>query len=77
MQGGIVAPNEARAKFNGMPPVEHGDTPIVQQQMVPLGYTPPDPVAAPVPAPAIQPPEEDPEAAKGAIVYQLKKAMKA
>jgi hypothetical protein len=80
VQGGLMTIDEGRAKFNGLPPVKHGDTPIVQQQMVPLGWTQeqarldaakptPKPVAPPAPEPV------DPEAAKGAIIYQLKKAM--
>lgn len=37
VQNGIYAPNEARAKEN-LPPVEDGDQPRVQQQLVPLSY---------------------------------------
>ena len=59
VQGGLYTPNEARAREN-LPPVEHGDDAYMQQQMVPLGYEPPAPVA---PAPADEPedePEDDP-----------------
>lgn len=65
VQGGIMTPNEARSKFGSMDPVENGDTAYMQQQMVPLGYEPPEPAPAPA-APALPPPEDDeePESAK-------------
>ena len=50
IQGGLYTVNEARKK-EGLHPVANGEDPIVQQQMVPLGYQPPEPVAA-APAPA-------------------------
>ena len=56
VQGGLYTPNEARAK-EGLHPVENGETPIVQQQMVPLGYTP-EP-AQPAPGPADVPDVEE------------------
>ena len=37
VQGGITTINEARKK-EGLPPVENGDKPLVQQQMVPLDW---------------------------------------
>jgi len=37
--GALMTPNEARSKFGGLAAVAHGDKPIVQQQMVPLGWT--------------------------------------
>ena len=37
VQGGLYTPNEARAR-EGLHPVDNGETPIVQQQMVPLGF---------------------------------------
>lgn len=37
IQGGLYTPNEARAR-EGLHPVENGEEPIVQAQMVPLGY---------------------------------------
>jgi hypothetical protein len=37
VQGGIFAPNEAR-NTEGLPSVEGGDEPRVQQQVVPLTY---------------------------------------
>jgi len=46
--GGVYAPNEARRR-KGLAPVEGGDMPRVQQQMVPLDYEEP----APAPPPAI------------------------
>lgn len=39
VQGGLFTPNEARAR-EGLHGVENGDVPIVQQQMVPLGFNP-------------------------------------
>ena len=50
VQGGIYAPNEARYKI-GLPalPDGVGKIPYQQQQMVPIDWTPPAPVA---PAPA-------------------------
>jgi HK97 family phage portal protein len=66
VQGGIYAPNEARAAFD-MGPVKFGDEPRVQQQVVPLsaaGKIPaaPAPAAAP-PAPAAEdkPPPPEPK----------------
>jgi HK97 family phage portal protein len=62
VQGGIYAPNEARA-VEELPEVEYGDEPRVQQQVVPLSAakaipaTPPSPgPPAPPPAPADKPP---------------------
>ena len=42
VQGGIFAPNEVR-ELEGYAPVEEGDEPRVQQQMVPLSWEPPTP----------------------------------
>jgi HK97 family phage portal protein len=70
VQRGIYSPNEAR-RIEGLPPVEGGDKPYLQQQMIQVGETP-EPVApiAP-PAPAVEPPEpeedQDPAAAKALI----------
>jgi HK97 family phage portal protein len=53
VQGGIFAPNEARA-LEGYEAVPFGDEPRVQQQVVPLsqiGKTPPAPAAPPAPEP--------------------------
>jgi len=55
VQGGIYAPNEARAK-EGLPKVKGGDEPRVQQQQVPLdwgGFEFQPPPAAPPPTPAL------------------------
>jgi HK97 family phage portal protein len=55
VQGGIYAPNEARA-VEELPAVEYGDEPRVQQQVVPLSAAagipsaPPSPPASPAPA---------------------------
>lgn len=58
---GILSPNEARAR-EGLGPVEYGDEPRVQMQVVPLSYNA-EPPAAPDPAavPAIAPPPDDGE----------------
>lgn len=51
IQGGLFAPNEARARMS-LSPVPHGETVYVQQQMVPLGTQPAAPPATgPAPAP--------------------------
>lgn len=59
VQNGIYAPNEARAREN-LPPVEDGDQPRVQQQLVPLSFgmnlTPPSPAGG---SPAAGPSESD------------------
>lgn len=49
VQGGIYAPNEARAE-EGLPSVEFGDEPRVQQQVVPLSAAGAIPSAPPAPA---------------------------
>jgi HK97 family phage portal protein len=52
IQGGLMTPNEARAR-ESLSPVPHGDTVYVQQQMVELGTRPPmPPPPKPAPAPA-------------------------
>jgi HK97 family phage portal protein len=53
---GIMSPNEARAR-EGLPSVEGGDMPRVQQQMVPLDFVPPV-----VPTPAPPPDDSEPDA---------------
>jgi HK97 family phage portal protein len=68
VQGGIIAPNEAR-NSEGYDSVEFGDSPRVQQQVVPLEFAgkvpaPPAPPAAPPAAPAQ--PKADPDAIKRA-----------
>ena len=71
VQGGILTPNEARAKDRS-PPVPFGDQVRLQQQMVPLSYgamlQPPAPKPGAIPAGEVEvePPEteietEDPE----------------
>ena len=74
IQHGLMSPNEARARFSGLPQVEYGDKPIVQQQMVPLGWTENQPVNEPPPEPEPEPVVDEDEA-RGAAVYYLKKAM--
>ncbi len=75
IQGGLFTPNEARDK-EGLPPVEHGDKPYLQQQMVELGFKPepPAPMTPPKDPPA-DPPEDnekqfDPVIAR-ALVFEL------
>jgi hypothetical protein len=60
VQGGIMAPNEAR-RLESLPSVEFGDEPRVQQQVVPLSFAaqPPPPPAAPAPPPAANDDGED------------------
>jgi phage portal protein BeeE len=59
VQGGIYAPNEARAK-EGMPRKTHGDEPRLQQQVVPLSawYTQPATPSIAPPAPVATPAED-------------------
>lgn len=57
IQGGLYTVNEARKK-EGLRPVANGEDPIVQQQMVPLGFQPEQPVTAPEPVAQIEPTEE-------------------
>lgn len=54
IQGGLFKPDEAREK-EGLPPVPGGDKVYVQQQMVPLGTTPPPPAVPPAPPPGAEP----------------------
>jgi HK97 family phage portal protein len=56
VQGGIYAPNEARA-LEDLPAAEDGDEPRVQQQVVPLsfGAKPPPPPPPPPASPALEP----------------------
>jgi HK97 family phage portal protein len=63
VQGGIYAPNEARA-LEGLPKAKFGDEPRVQQQVVPLSAAAaippaPSPHAPPPAAPAAKPPEPE------------------
>jgi hypothetical protein len=71
IQGGLMTPNEARAR-ESLSPVPHGDRVYVQQQMVELGTKPPTPPPPAPPAPPTPPPgngdaanvEEDPPATR-------------
>lgn len=60
---GIYSPNEIRSR-EGLPNVEGGDMPRVQQQMVPLDWKQPTPAPAPstTPTPPANVPEEDKQA---------------
>lgn len=66
VQGGIFAPNEARA-MEDLPAAEDGDEPRVQQQVVPLSFAtqPPPPPAPPAPAPNDNQPQTDEANAAG------------
>lgn len=57
LAGGWLAPNEVRAQ-EGLPPVEGGEEPRMQSQMVPLSTEPAEPAPAPAPAPE---PADDPD----------------
>lgn len=60
VQNGVMAPNEAREREN-LPPVEHGDEPRVQQQLVPLSFgVNMEPPSAPAPAPGNETPSPEP-----------------
>ena len=51
VQGGVMTPNEARSRMDGLKPVPNGDDAYMQAQMVPLGYVPPEPEPTPEPEP--------------------------
>jgi len=55
VQGGLFAPNEARAR-EGLPSVEYGDEPRVQAQVVPLSFASVNPAEASPTAPSADPP---------------------
>jgi hypothetical protein len=69
VQRGIYSPNEAR-RIEGLPPVEGGDKPYLQQQMIQVGEKPPE-LVAPIapPTPVVEAPDEvrDPAAEKALI----------
>jgi hypothetical protein len=62
VQGGIFAPNEARA-LEGYEAVSFGDEPRVQQQVVPLSQIGKTPAAPAAPPPPTAPPAVAPDAA--------------
>ena len=71
VQGGIYSPNEARDR-EGLDPVEYGDEPRVQQQVVPLSAAgkipaPAAPPAAPAAPAAIPPPAPKPRLLRSEI----------
>ena len=72
VQSGVYSPNEVRRR-ESLPPVEHGDEPRVQQQLVPLsfGYKKPEP--APVAPPVPEPTEMDEERAANVFYLGLKR----
>jgi HK97 family phage portal protein len=77
VQGGLMAPNEARS-FEGLPPVEGGETTFLQAQMTPvdrLAKTPEPPAPA---EPVLQEPQPfDAEDAKVLYLHAIKKAIAA
>ena len=75
IQNALMTPNEARSRFGGLPEVENGEKPIVQQQMVQLGWTENQAANEPAPPPTPEAPPVDEEAERGAAVYFLQKAM--
>ena len=75
-QNGILSVNEGRARMSGLKPVENGDKPMVQQQMVPLGWTESQPAPVPPAPPELEPaPEPDPEERAGATIHYLKSVL--
>jgi HK97 family phage portal protein len=65
VQGGILAPNEVRAR-ESLGPVEGGDQVFLQQQMIPVSIAakgPPEPAPAPAPATPEPAPSDEDEAA--------------
>lgn len=72
VQSALMTPNEARARFSGLPRVENGDKPIVQQQMVPLGWTE-DQAASGDPAPVPPQLEQDDEERAATVAALLTK----
>jgi HK97 family phage portal protein len=68
VQGGVYSPNEAR-NLEGLPDVEGGDEPRVQQQLLPVSA-----VLEPTkPMPAAPAPAADPEERRAVLAYQLRK----
>lgn len=65
LSGGWLAPNEVRAE-EGLPPVEGGDEPRMQSQMIPLSQD-----TTPAPAPSEPPPPDDSAAFNPARVRLL------
>jgi HK97 family phage portal protein len=80
VQGGIYAPNEARA-MEGLDEVEYGDEPRVQQQVVPLSAaagiptpgTGPHPPPAPPQPPALSAPPVPPVKGKVDVTAEIRK----
>lgn len=70
VQRGIYSPNEAR-RIEGLPPVEGGDKPYLQQQMIQVGETPPEPVAPPAPALPVELPEPQDNEAEKALIKSI------
>lgn len=64
VQGGLFAPNEARAR-EGLPKVAYGDEPRVQAQVVPLSFASENPAASSRTAPSADPPNPGADPPKG------------
>lgn len=80
VQGGVYAPNEARAE-ESLPAAEFGDEPRVQEQVVPLSFGAkkepnPKPSASVKPPPADDPSDEDqPNADKSGVVQSTARSI--
>jgi len=78
VQGGVLTVNEARQREH-LPPVEFGDSPRMQQQMVPLSYGENmQPDTAPS-VPALEPPSPEPTSEDESVVeasYRLLRAVR-
>jgi HK97 family phage portal protein len=59
VNSGTMSPNEARMRFHGLPPVEGGDTPYLQQQYWPLSQLAEREIPGTTPTPQPTPPAED------------------
>lgn len=70
---GILAPNEARAEFD-YSPVEGGDIPRMQQQMIPIDQPNPSVIKA-TPQPALPAPEPTPAQRAGAVMLEFRKGL--
>lgn len=73
IQGGLMTVNEGRLR-EGLSPVEGGDQPLVQQQMVTLDYATSQRVEEPEPEP-IPEPEPEPEPQERAVDADIVKAL--
>lgn len=72
VQGGLYSPNEARAK-EGLSPVEYGEEPRLQSQVIPLSQVELTPSMPAAPAAPVNPPEEESKTLD--LIQQLNDAM--